>query len=176
MIHLYFQIAYARIAMSRLMPVPIDDEAYEYVMIGATGSYPTNHAVWEPLSANNVRRLNGNDLCVRLSTGDPNSNKRFFEVDMEDLTIDIDRSNHDPAYLYKTLLSRTSPYIMLVRKLQRVSLVVTLDYQFLLGVGTSSWSLLRVTATGLSGAIIHTMDFRKTVAQNMRLSVILEYT
>jgi hypothetical protein len=162
------------IAMSRQMPVPVDVEAYEYVMIGGTDSYPTSKAVWEPLSANNVRRLNGNDLCVRLSTGDPDSNKRFFEVDMEHLTIVIDRSNPDPAFLYKTLLSRTSPYIMLVRKFQRVSLVVTLDYQILHGVGTSTWSLVKVTATGLSGAIIHTMDFDKTVAGKVRYSVILQ--
>ena len=151
--------------MSRRTPVPFDDEAYEYVMIGGTDSYPTNHAVWEPISATNAR----------LPTAVRHSNKRFFEVDMEDLTIDFDRSNRDPAYLYKTLLSRTSPYIMLVRKFQRVSLVVTLDYQFILGVGTSPWSLLKVTATGLSGAIIHTMDFDKTVAQKLRFSVILEY-
>jgi len=153
------------IAMSRQAPVPFDDEAYEYVIIGCTDSYPTNHAVWETFSANNA--------C--LPTGVRHFNKRFFEVDMEDLTIDIDRSNPDPAYLYKTLFSSTSSQIMLVRKLQRVSFVVTLDYHFLLGVGTSSWSLLKVTATGLSGVIIHTIDFRKTVAQKMRLSVILEY-
>ena len=157
------------------MPVSFDVEAYEYVMVVGTISYSTRNAHWKPLTANDVERLNGNALCVRLPTAVRHSNKRFFEVDMEDLTIDFDRSNRDPAYLYKTLLSRTSPYIMLVRKFQRVSLVVTLDYQFILGVGTSPWSLLKVTATGLSGAIIHTMDFDKTVAQKLRFSVILEY-
>ena len=157
------------------MSVPFDVEAYEYVMIARTDSYPTSNSDWNPLSANNVQRLNGDDLCVRVSTGCPHSNKLFFEVDLEDLTIVVDRFNRDPAYLHKTLLSKTSPYIMLVRKFRPDSLVVALDYEILHGVGTSSWSLVKVTATGLSGAIIQTMDFVKTVAEKLEYSVILSY-
>lgn len=157
------------------MSVPFDAEAYEYVMIVGTDSYPTSNSDWNPLSANNVQRLIGDDRCVRVSTGGPHSNKLFFEVDMEDVTIVIDRLNRDPAYLHKTLLSRTSPYIMLVRKFQPVSLVVALDYEILHGVGTSSWSLVKVTATGLSGAILQTMDFVKTVAEKVEYSVILKH-
>ena len=160
--------------MSRQMSVPFDVEAYEYVIIAGTDSYPTSNSDWNPPSANNVQRLNGDDLCVRVSTGGPDSIKRFFEVDMEDLTIVVDRFNRDPAYLHKTLLSRTSPYIMLVRKFQRVSLVVALDYEILHGVGTSSWSLVKVTATDLSGAIIHTMDFVLMVAEKLAYSVVLQ--
>jgi hypothetical protein len=163
------------IAMSRLSPVSFDVDAYEYVMVVGTISYSTSNAQWKPLSANDVQRLNGNDLCVHISTGGPHRNQRFFEVDMEDITTDLDRSSRDSVYLHKTLLSRTSPYIMLVMKFQRVSLVVTLDYQNLHGVGTSSWSLVKVIATGLSGAIIHTMDFAKTFAEKLSYSVILQY-
>jgi hypothetical protein len=54
---------------------------------------------------------------------------------------------------------------MLVRKFQRV----------LHGVGTSSWSLVKVIATGLSGAIIHSMDFAKTFSEKLSYSVILLY-
>ena len=161
--------------MSCLMPVSFDVEAYEYVMVVGTISYSTRNAHWKPLTANDVERLNGNALCVRMSTGGQHRNQRFFEVDMEDITTDLDRSNRDPVYLHKTLMSRTSPYIMLVRKFQRVSLVVTLDYQILHGVGTASWSLVKVIATGLSGAIIHTMDFAKTFSEKLSYSLILPY-
>jgi cytochrome c oxidase subunit IV len=161
--------------MSRLMPVSFDVEAYEYVMVVGIISYSTSNAQWKPLTAIDVQRLNGNTLCVRMSTGGPHRNQRFFEVDMEDITSELDRSNRDPVYLHKTLLSRTSPYIMIVRKFQRVTLVVTLDYQILHGVGTSSWSLVKVIATGLSGAIIHTMDFAKTFSEKLSYSVILPY-
>jgi hypothetical protein len=91
--------------MSRLIPVSFDVDAYEYVMVVGIISYSTSNAQWKPLSANDVQRLNGSDLCVRISRRGPHRNQRFFEVDMEDITTELYRSNRVSVYLHKTLLS-----------------------------------------------------------------------
>lgn len=160
-------------AMSRQRLALPDVDAYEHALIRSTDSYPTNSKEWSPLSTNNVQRMHERVLWARVPTDSRYINKRFFEVDVEDVTIAFECTNTDPAYLYKIFLS-VSPYIMLVRKLQPVSVVVSLDYAVLYGIGTSSWSLVKVTAFALSGSIINTMDFVGTSSGLVKFSMILD--
>jgi hypothetical protein len=157
--------------MPRQMPVLGGFDAYEYAIIDMTGSYPTNNEEWKTLSADDVGRINGTVLWAPVPTSDRHANRRFYEVHADEVAIHVDGDNKDPAYLYKILRSVSTQDIMLVRRILPVALVVSLDHTILHVRGTPNLTLVTVTATSLSGEVVHTLDFWVTPSEGVKYSV-----